>query len=80
MTETIARSVWTADAWYLEHRYPEEFGTGRREPAELRKIVNRLAAERIEAAPVDGIPADARSVVSDDGGEWRVLGMAAWVQ
>ena len=54
VTETIARPVWMADAWHLERRYPEEFGTGRRELAELREIVSRLVTERTDLAPLGG--------------------------
>ena len=46
VTEKFAQPLWVADAWLLERRYPDEFSSDRRELRELRKLVNRMVAER----------------------------------
>lgn len=40
-----ARKWWQADTWVLERQYPEEFGSDRRELADLRREVRYLADE-----------------------------------
>ena len=46
VTEKFSRPEWTADAWFLERRHPGEFGSDKRELAELRKLVREMAADR----------------------------------
>lgn len=43
-----SKKSWQAAAWFLERRYPEEFGTNRTELAELRRRMNEL--ERLNNA------------------------------
>lgn len=40
--EKMAPGQWTADAWYLERRHPDEFGNNRKEIRELQEQVKSL--------------------------------------
>ena len=42
LVQKAAAKAWQASAWWLERRYPEEFGTNRHELAELRKQILEL--------------------------------------
>jgi hypothetical protein len=57
ITKTVRKVTmpqWTADAWFLERRYPEEFAANTMETKELRKIVTQLVkADRHDQKPVD---------------------------
>jgi transposase len=39
---TASKKSWQAAAWFLERRYPAEFGNNRAELAELRRRLNEL--------------------------------------
>jgi hypothetical protein len=53
-TERVTSPQWTADAWFLERRYPEEFAANTLETKELRKIVTQLVkADQSDKKPVD---------------------------
>ena len=72
-TVTTTRRVfeWTAAAWWLERRYPEEFSGNKKELAQLRKLVREMAADRgTDGTRTQSLGADARpSVEQDDGGD-----------
>ena len=48
LVQKAAAKSWQAAAWWLERRYPEEFGANRRELAELRRRLDEL--EKSDAA------------------------------
>jgi hypothetical protein len=48
---------WTAAAWWLERRYPEEFSSFRGELAELKRIVRELLAAQGGRHATGGAPA-----------------------
>ena len=70
-TVTTTRRVfeWTAAAWWLERRYPEEFSGNKKELGQLRKLVREMAADRgtdgTGTKPLDASPKSA--VERDDG-------------
>ena len=43
ITKAASKGAWQADAWVLERTHPEHFASERRELAELRREVKRLA-------------------------------------
>ena len=52
--ERVAPPQWTADAWYLERRYPEKFAANTMETKELRKVVAQLVkAHRRDKKPIN---------------------------
>jgi hypothetical protein len=42
LVQKAGAKTWQAAAWWLERRYPEEFGANRRELAELRRRLDEL--------------------------------------
>jgi transposase len=48
---------WTAAAWWLERRYPEEFSSFRSELVELKRIVRELMAAQGGRHATGGAPA-----------------------
>ena len=54
VTEKIAQPVWTADAWLLERRYPEEFSANRAELRELQRAYKALEDRLLKLAGADG--------------------------
>jgi len=53
ITEKASRPEWTADAWHLERTFPDQFGTGRQEIKELRRLLAEMNAriDQLPAAP-----------------------------
>jgi transposase len=49
IVQKAAVTTWTAAAWWLERRYPDEFGTDRRLLNELRREL-KLLADQLAAA------------------------------
>lgn len=54
VTEKVAQPLWTADAWLLERRYPEEFSASRAELRELQKAYQSLEARLLKLTGGDG--------------------------
>ena len=54
VTEKVAQPIWTADAWLLERRYPEEFSANRAELRELQRAYKALEDRLLKLTGADG--------------------------
>jgi hypothetical protein len=61
--EKVTRGEWTADAWWLERRHPDEFAGNRHEAKELREqlqaVLKLVSDGKLGATPPAGPTADA---------------------
>ena len=65
-----AAKTWTAAAWFLERRYPDDFASHRRDVAELRRDVaelRKLLAKLESIQSHDDPPTDPSPSPADDG-------------
>jgi transposase len=59
INDAADKGTWQAAAWWLERRYPEEFGIQRREIKELTALIRE--AERLNREQLERMNADATS-------------------